>query len=285
MTDNFIVGFTGAYDDPVTGSYALGNGYRFHVPKLFRFAQPDHLSPFGAGGLNSYAYCACDPINQIDPSGHFHLSWQAWLGIAGAAIGVGLGISAGVGVASISAREDRALGEDMSADGRRTATTSGPVLSRGQRSGLPDTTPPSSAHPGQHSSWGEMIAAKRTDILHSVRIAESDEIVKTLEGDVVARSGDRIVTRLTADRNQAESWPVRPNKFEEKYSFHGPTGYWTAKPDRLVTVEQMPRPFEVHVNWGDPIKGVAGDFKVTYGPDDFGVIREDIFWETYGIRF
>ena len=132
---------------------------------------------------------------------------------------------------------------------------------------------------------GEMSAAKRTDILHSVRVAENEESIKTLEGDVTARRGDRIVTRLTGDRTEAESWPVRPDKFEAKYAFHGPTGYWTATPDRLVTVEQMPRTFEVNVNWGDPLKGVAGDFKVTYGPGDFGVIREDIFWETYGIRF
>ncbi|KPZ22499.1 RHS repeat-associated core domain-containing protein, partial [Pseudomonas syringae group genomosp. 3] len=31
---------------------------------------PDSLSPFGKGGLNAYAYCAGDPVNRSDPSGH-----------------------------------------------------------------------------------------------------------------------------------------------------------------------------------------------------------------------
>jgi len=36
-----------------------------------RFLSADNLSPFGQGGLNSYAYCAGNPINYIDPSGKF----------------------------------------------------------------------------------------------------------------------------------------------------------------------------------------------------------------------
>lgn len=34
------------------------------------FQSPDSQSPFGAGGLNCYAYCAGDPVNFSDPSGH-----------------------------------------------------------------------------------------------------------------------------------------------------------------------------------------------------------------------
>ena len=36
-----------------------------------RFASPDDLSPFLAGGLNAYAYCQGDPVNFTDPSGNF----------------------------------------------------------------------------------------------------------------------------------------------------------------------------------------------------------------------
>ncbi|EPJ83956.1 hypothetical protein CFII68_18000, partial [Pseudomonas sp. CFII68] len=39
-------------------------------PVLMRFNSPDSSSPFGEGGLNSYAYCIGDPINRIDPTGH-----------------------------------------------------------------------------------------------------------------------------------------------------------------------------------------------------------------------
>ncbi|MFB7668609.1 RHS repeat-associated core domain-containing protein [Kitasatospora sp. NPDC056138] len=87
-----VLGFTGQRSDPVTGWYHLGNGTRAYDPVLLRFTTPDTLSPFGAGGINPYAYCAGDPVNRIDPSGH--LSWQAWLGI-------GLGI-AGLALAAVT---------------------------------------------------------------------------------------------------------------------------------------------------------------------------------------
>ncbi|MDB5995837.1 MAG: hypothetical protein JWP42_2973 [Pseudomonas sp.] len=72
-------GFCGEQLDPLTGLYLPGNGYRAYSPRLMRFLSPDSLSPFGVGGLNSYAYCLGDPINRVDPTGH--VSWQSALGI------------------------------------------------------------------------------------------------------------------------------------------------------------------------------------------------------------
>ncbi|AVI87072.1 conserved hypothetical protein [Pseudomonas syringae pv. tomato T1] len=63
-------GFNGELLDDITGHYLLGNGYRAYNPVLMRFNSPDSLSPFGEGGLNAYAYCAGDPVNRSDPSGH-----------------------------------------------------------------------------------------------------------------------------------------------------------------------------------------------------------------------
>ncbi|MCE1116839.1 MULTISPECIES: RHS repeat-associated core domain-containing protein [Pseudomonas] len=65
-----MLGFNGQYCDPVTGLYLLGNGYRAYSTVLMRFISSDNLSPMGAGGINAYAYCAGDPINKTDPSGH-----------------------------------------------------------------------------------------------------------------------------------------------------------------------------------------------------------------------
>ncbi|MDN4547558.1 RHS repeat-associated core domain-containing protein [Pseudomonas sp. C32] len=81
-----LSGFNAEPFDPLTGLYLLGNGYRAYSPALMRFHSPDSLSPFGAGGLNPYAYCLSDPINRIDPTGHF--SWQSILGIALSIVGV-----------------------------------------------------------------------------------------------------------------------------------------------------------------------------------------------------
>ena len=64
-----LLGFSGERPDPVTGHYLLGNGYRAFNPVLMRFNSPDSFSPFGRGGLNSYAYCVGDPINFYDPTG------------------------------------------------------------------------------------------------------------------------------------------------------------------------------------------------------------------------
>ncbi len=71
VLSNTASGFNGEYPDPVTGNYMLGNGYRAFSPLLRRFICADSASPFGRGGLNAYAYCLCDPINNIDPDGHW----------------------------------------------------------------------------------------------------------------------------------------------------------------------------------------------------------------------
>ncbi|WP_347910290.1 RHS repeat-associated core domain-containing protein [Pseudomonas grandcourensis] len=81
-----LAGFNGEHLDAPTGLYLLGNGCRIYSPALMRFLTPDSLSPFGAGGLNPYAYCLGDPVNRVDPTGRF--SWQSVLGIALSVVGI-----------------------------------------------------------------------------------------------------------------------------------------------------------------------------------------------------
>ncbi len=70
VQNEFLPGFNGERADPLTGGSHLGNGYRTYNPILMRFTCPDNESPFGAGGINPYAYCQNDPVNFADPNGH-----------------------------------------------------------------------------------------------------------------------------------------------------------------------------------------------------------------------
>jgi len=64
--------FNGEQLDSMTGCYLAGNGYRLYSPTLQRFCSPDNLSPFEKGGINAYVYCTGDPVNRVDPTGHFN---------------------------------------------------------------------------------------------------------------------------------------------------------------------------------------------------------------------
>ncbi|KXO06765.1 hypothetical protein AKG98_2859 [Moritella sp. JT01] len=91
---NNPLGFNGERQDPVTGCYHLGQGYRVYNPRLMRFHAYDSMSPFGRGGTHGYAYCLGDPINQRDPSGHFALLSLLIGAIVGAVIGAGIAAAA-----------------------------------------------------------------------------------------------------------------------------------------------------------------------------------------------
>ncbi|MDI2589887.1 hypothetical protein POF45_00370 [Pseudomonas sp. 681] len=98
LVDRTRAGFNGELLDPATNLYHLGNGRRAYSPELMIFLSPDPLSPFGAGGINAYAYCHGDPINFSDPSGLMP-KWLSWLlGVGGLLAGI---LSFGFAVAAI----------------------------------------------------------------------------------------------------------------------------------------------------------------------------------------
>lgn len=84
------IGFNGERQDAITKKYHLGNGARMYNPSLMRFHAADNMSPFGKGGLNSYAYALGDPVNNRDPSGHFAISSMIIGMIFGAVIGASI---------------------------------------------------------------------------------------------------------------------------------------------------------------------------------------------------
>lgn len=81
--------WNGQVAESLSEHYLLGNGHRAYHPVLGRFSRPDALSPFGQGGLNTYAYCKGDPINATDPSGR--ISSALLFGVTAVVVGAGGG--------------------------------------------------------------------------------------------------------------------------------------------------------------------------------------------------
>ncbi len=109
-----IPAYNGERLDPAAGTYHLGNGYRAYNPVLMRFNAPDSWSPFGAGGLNPYAYCLGDPINYIDPTGHISLG--SLFGIIGGVIGLVVGLVLAIPTGGASLAGDAAILAGLVAD-------------------------------------------------------------------------------------------------------------------------------------------------------------------------
>ena len=114
-TTNYVIAYAnpiryrGYYFDEDTNLYYLNA--RYYSPEFRRFISPDgtnYLDPKSVNGLNLYCYCGNDPINFVDPSGHFVITLSAVLWAA--AIGFGVGAVSGAVYGGITAA---ANGQDV----------------------------------------------------------------------------------------------------------------------------------------------------------------------------
>ncbi len=86
--------FTGKPKDDETGLYYYGA--RYYNPSLGRFITPDTIieDPANPQSLNRYSYVLNNPINRIDPTGHW--SWKKfWNSFAGAVVGAVVTVATG----------------------------------------------------------------------------------------------------------------------------------------------------------------------------------------------
>lgn len=111
-------------------------------------------------------------------------------------------------------------------------------------------------------------------------IIDNDQVIQTLEGPVNAPAGSAVLTGTKGER-----WPIPFEKFAATYDFDKHGSVCFKKPVQ-VEVKQMDTDFSVKVSWSeDLLYGKPGDYLVTYGPNDFGVVAKDVFEETYIVTF
>jgi RHS repeat-associated protein len=114
-------GFTGQRFEAALGLYDYGA--RWYDPVLGRFLSPDSVvpDPNDPQALNRYAYALNDPVNLVDPTGHWPSWGSLWGGVTSFFGGIGAGIGAGLGWAWQS------VGSPL-ARGLWTAASSGAAL-------------------------------------------------------------------------------------------------------------------------------------------------------------
>ena len=117
----------------------------------------------------------------------------------------------------------------------------------------------------------------------NVIFAEEDGACKTPEGLVYYKAGDAI-----AEGNHNDHWPIQKHKFLSNYEPVAPTlagepGKYIKKPSTVLAL-QLTESTRVSVGWqDDPLYANPGDWLIQYPSGDYGVVKTQIFEETYEI--
>lgn len=106
-------------------------------------------------------------------------------------------------------------------------------------------------------------------------IADSDGTIQTLEGPVNYKKGFYILTGP-----KGEQYPIPPEKFAELKDDQG-NGICT--PKKIYKVAKLAdHSGSVDTSWGEKLQYNTGeDYIVRHGPNDYGVVKKDIFNQTY----
>ena len=114
-----------------------------------------------------------------------------------------------------------------------------------------------------------------------VAFAAAEDVIETLEGPVAHRAGDAVLTGVRGER-----WPVGREAFLSTYDPLSPTargedGLYVKRPQETLAL-QLDKSLSVPVGWrSDPLLGQPGDWLLRYDDGSHGVIRDDVFRETY----
>lgn len=107
-------------------------------------------------------------------------------------------------------------------------------------------------------------------------IADSNGSIDTLEGPVSYSQGDYIMTGP-----KGEKYPISPEKFKELKTDNGDG---TASPKKIIKLVKLADHdgYVILQYNGSRLNYTAGeDYIVRHGPGDYGVVKKDIFKQTY----
>ena len=109
-------------------------------------------------------------------------------------------------------------------------------------------------------------------------VAKQDGTIETLEGPVNYKAGYVIITGP-----KGEKYPIPPKKFEGLYNDHG-NGY--ATPKKIIKLAKLAdHDGSIKTSWGETLNYTKGnDYLVRHGNNDYGVVKKDIFAQTYQIE-
>lgn len=130
---------------------------------------------------------------------------------------------------------------------------------------------------------GRAIRATKRPIPVPVTFAAVEGVVETLEGPVAHRAGDAVLTGVRGER-----WPVGREAFLAAYDPLPPTapgedGLYVKRRQESLAL-RLEEPVTVPVGWrSDPLLGQPGDWLLRYGDGSYGVVRDEVFRETYEI--
>ena len=109
-------------------------------------------------------------------------------------------------------------------------------------------------------------------------IASKDGTIETLEGPVRYKAGAYIMTGP-----KGEQYPITPERFAE---LKDDNGDGTASPKKIIKLAKLAdHNGVVNTSWGEPLNYTTGnDYIVKHGTNDYGVVKKDIFSQTYNTK-
>ena len=122
---------------------------------------------------------------------------------------------------------------------------------------------------------GSFNCAKNSTAREKFEIATEPGTIETLEGPIRYEAGAYIITG-----SKGEQYPIPPKRFAELKKDNGDG---TATPIAIPKIAKIAdHSGTVNTSWGEPMHYNPGeDIIVRHGPNDYGVVKKDIFAQTY----